>query len=409
MIPKPAINKPILLLALLGLMAFLYQVPYLFSGKAGDDFRIYYDAAVRFHGSKLALYDMASRGFDQYLYPPPCILLFSLLTLLPLKAAYYLFIAVIFSCFFIAMDVWRKIVDVEAFAKTSRLNNILLNVFLASSAMVIHNLVMGQVNVLVLLLCVLFVRLSSRQPFTAGAMLALAVWLKLYPVVMVFWAAGARDGRKSIVWGIISGIAIALLLLPVLPIGLYADFLHKLKEISSYTSAHIINQSLSAFLYRMNAGYEQFFNWPNVYFIPFWIKVTNLVAVVLSILFFAKAGMGKMTNEVRSAFFMVLIPVFSTLGWGHSFIFVAPLLFLCYRQCLISGTAPRRFKAILSATACLFLIPVHNTPVFLQRLPLFVQNFYYSRFLLLSLCFLIALVFCSRESAGLKSGSLTQN
>jgi hypothetical protein len=393
MTEKAAINKPILLLSILGLAFFLYQLPTLYSGDAAADFRIYYEAALRFRETPSALYDMEKPGFDQYLYPPPCILLFSVFSFLPLKAAYYLFISIVFVSFFWAMEIWRRIWETENGVKTSRINNALVSLFLACSAMMFHNLVMGQINILVLLLCVLFVRLMPSRPILAGIMLALAVWIKLYPVVLVIWAVRTLQGRKAIGWAFVAGIGVALLLLPVLPFQLYLDHLHKLKELSNYTSSHIINQSLPAFLYRMTAGSEQFFGWPNVYQIPGWVKTTNLLMFAAVIVFLATKRSRAFISATGSAFFMALIPVFSTIGWGHSFIFMAPLIFICCQHLLFSKELPKWLTAIFLGSAVLLLIPVHNAPGFLQKIPLSIQNLYYSRFLLLSLLFMAVMVF----------------
>ncbi|MCG2616841.1 DUF2029 domain-containing protein [Terrimonas sp. NA20] len=405
MTERAAINKPILLLSLLGLGFFLYQLPTLFSGDAAADFRIYYEAALRFRDTPSALYDMEKPGFDQYLYPPPCILLFSLFSLLPLKVAYGLFISVVFISFFLAMEIWRRIWESENAVKTSRINNALVSIFLACTAMMFHNLVMGQINVIVLLLCVLFVRLMPTRPVLAGIMLALAVWIKLYPVVLVFWAMRTRQGRIVIGWAFVAGLGIALLLLPVLPFQLYLDHLHKLRELSNYTSSHIINQSLPAFLYRMGAGNEQFFGWPNVYQIPGWVKTTNLAMFIVVIVFFATNRSRAFVGATGSAFFMALIPVFSTLGWGHSFIFMAPLLFICFQQLLFSRVFPKWLTAIYLVGAVLLLIPVHNAPGFLQKIPLSLQNLYYSRFLLMALLFMTVLVFHYYRNARLNQES----
>ena len=72
------------------------------------------------------------------------------------------------------------------------------------------NAVFGQVNTFVLACAVAFVSFAPLVPFAAGVVLALGIWLKVYPIVLV--AIGAWDRRtwRAVGWTMASAAVIVV-------------------------------------------------------------------------------------------------------------------------------------------------------------------------------------------------------
>jgi uncharacterized membrane protein len=366
---------------------------------AGTDFSIYYRAALDFREDPSLLYKAEAPGFDQYLYPPPSILLFSGFSLMPIQTAYMVFIGLMYVCLVASLLLARSLCR-DAGLGWTRWEFVAFAFLALASAPVYHNISLGQVNSLVLFLSLLYLFLLNRQkPVAAGIVLAIAIWIKLYPALLLL-AAFDRKNRKAVLSCAAAGILIPALLLPFVPFSLYEGFAGKFLQITKYTSGHIINQSFTAFLYRFGMSPERIFLWPNIFETTGWIKMLNLALLALLLLLtWVRRRPG--TSENRLLLGAVLLSasaVFSNLGWGHTYLLSLPLLmagFPLLRQSIRSSVLYYLFVLLISA---LYLIPVHNHPSLLDRLPFFVQNIYYSRLLWLTL-FLVIIVLISRKGS----------
>jgi uncharacterized membrane protein len=273
--------------------------------------------------------------------------------------------------------------------------------FLAlASAPVYHNISLGQVNSLVLLLSLLYLFLLNRQkPVAAGIVLAVAIWVKLYPALLLL-AAFDRKNRKAVLSCAAAGILIPLALLPFVPLSLYEGFMGKFLEITKYTSGHIINQSFTAFLFRFGMSPEKIFLWPNIFETTGWIKMLNLALLAL-LLLVAWVRRRPGTSENRLLLGAVLLSagaLFSNLGWGHTYLLSLPLLMAGFPLLRRSIRSSVLYYLLILGISALYLIPVHNHPSPLDRLPFLVQNLYYSRLLWLTL-FLVMVVLVSRKGS----------
>lgn len=366
---------------------------------AGTDFSIYYKAAADFGQDPSLLYKMNVPGFDQYLYPPPSILLFYGFSLMPLPTAYLVFIVLMYACLVAGLFVARSLCR-DAGLRWSLWEFTAFFFLALASAPAFHNIGLGQVNSLVLLLSLLFLYLLNRQrPVAAGIVLSIAIWIKLYPALLLL-AALNKKNRKAIISCAAMGVLIPVLFLPFIPLPLYEAFLAKFLEITKYTSGHIINQSLTAFLFRFGLPPERIFLWPNIFETTAWIKLLNLLllAALLVVSWLRFRADSARSRLLLGAILLSASALFSNLGWGHTYLLSLPLLMVSFpllRRMI--GNNILYYLVVLGISA-LYLIPVHNHPSPLDRLPFIVQNLYYSRLFWLTI-FLVLVALVSRKEA----------
>jgi alpha-1,2-mannosyltransferase len=362
----------------------------------GTDFSIYYRAAGLFGSDPSGLYMPPQAAWDQYLYPPPSILIFRFFHLFPERTSYLLFIGIMYGCLIAALLVGQSLYERDDShpyhgnlqAGSRRPGEAGYIIFALASAPVYHNIGLGQIECLVLLLSMLYLYFLKSRPLLAGILLAAAIWIKMYPVLLLFPAFFSREGRKTILTCLLGGIGIMVITLPFIPFHLYIDFSKKLEAVSQYTSSNIINQSVIAFGLRLIVPFRQAFEWPNIYQIPEWLKGINYALLGLILVL---AGVKTIKEKAISnpllpgAIMLSLGAAFSPLGWGHTFVFSLPLWILSMKK--IEKTVQKNIFSwgILLAMALLCLIPVYNHPRFLDSWPIPVQVVYYSRFLIITL------------------------
>lgn len=376
-----SITNPIFFLALAGIVLLFLQRSTLFPHETGTDFAIYNEAAHAFRNNPLALYNVQVEGFDQYLYPPPGIVLFVLLSYLPPPTAYVLLAALMAGCFVACIPLWKRLCNREHIT-FGKLEIGLMGIFFGCSAAFVHNMALGQINTLVLLLSILYLFFLPKKPFLAGIFLAAAIWIKVYPVLLCFGALGTAKGRKALLSCFLTGAAILVILLPFVPFSLYPDFIQKLSGVSQVVSTHVINQSFTALLQRFTLPIEKILGWPNIYPVLPWIKWVNYLALAATLGWIISR---RLNLAVSGALILALIPVFSTLGWGHTYIFALPVWLLAFHQLLIKGKQKVLNHLVLIVMGLLLLVPVHNAPGILQKFPFVLQNLYYSRMLFITL------------------------
>ncbi|HEY4287087.1 MAG TPA: glycosyltransferase family 87 protein [Puia sp.] len=369
------LKSPLTPIAVISFMFILFQwrTIALMPG-SGTDFSIYYHAAGSFDSPGAQLYSTKTTSFDQYLYPPPCILLFRFFHLFPERTAYLLFTLTMYACLIAALILALSLSKINP-AKT-----LPLLLFALASAPVYHQVSLGQINSLVLLLSLLYLHFLQKNSALSGALLALAIWIKLYPILLIIPAFLSPQGRRSILFCALSGLILPLLCLPWIPLHFYRDFANILSTLSQYTSAHIINQSFTAFYMRARLSFDQAFQWPNVYWVPAWLRVVNYLLLAFVILLAAIQTYRYRAFHLAGFLLLAASAVFSPLGWGHTFVLCLPLWILCLEKLDTSSRGSLPAYGLFIVTCLLLLIPVYNHPVFSDHWPAPLRALYYSRF-----------------------------
>jgi hypothetical protein len=384
--------RPLPLIAMISFLFILFQWRTIaHTPGPGTDFSIYYHAAGAFNNPSSTLYSSSTSSttsFDQYLYPPPCILIFRLFHLFPEKTSFLLFTVTMYICLIAALLIALSLSNI----RPDKIFPLLL--FALASAPVYHQLSLGQINSLVLLLSMLHLRLLQKNTVLSGILLAIAVWIKVYPILLAIPALLSFHGRKAILSSILAGIGLPLLCQPWIPLRLYADFARTLGSLSNYTSAHIINQSLTAFGIRARLPFERAFQWPNIYLVPAWLRFVNFILLLSTLLLATVKAWKQRSNQasfIPGFLLLAASAVFSPLGWGHTFVLCLPLWIVSLEKIESFSRTHLVGYGLFMLIAVLLLIPVYNHPAFMDHWPALIRTFYYSRFLFITLFLILFL------------------
>lgn len=361
-------------------------------GHIGSDFRIFHQTALRFSQTPLALYPGdAHVTLQGFLYPPPSILLFLPFSLVNVATGYALFVGLLYLCTAGALAMWLRVVGRAGLTSMTLTgaDHVALLVLGLAAGPVFAGAAAGQVDSIVLCLCVAYiVLLRSGRSAAAGAILAVGCWIKIYPALLLVYAL-RTPGRNRVAAGFaITGLAVPVLALPIVPAGLYvAYFLDLLPTLSGRTIVNIYNQSAAAFLTRLDVPIRESLQTFDAYPIRPAVRLGILVAALSSIaLLMRLARRPAGLDLVVVASLIAIIGPIAPLGWGHSYIYVLPLLVVALalalerRSVMLAGVVVAVFTAMS--------IPAYRRFTFLADAPSLVQNLVYSRYLLATLLLL---------------------
>lgn len=354
------------------------------------DFHYYYEAAIRFRADPAQLYRLSDDVIAGFAYPPPAILPFVALSHLPLGDALLLLTIASYAAIAIAIGLWIRylnqrglVVDWRTAAATG-----LIAVALGPTY---SNAIFGQVNAFVVLCTVAFITIGPRWPAVGGAALAMGVWLKIYPVLMIVIGLWNRSAWRRIGYAVAFALAVVMAL-PIVPWSTYQSYVSDVLPLRfDKTAVHISNQALVAFIARFAIAPERFLNWTGEQAITVGsaIRAFNWAfGVVVIALLWRRAGRGARVEAVDSAAgVMALAAVLAPLGWGHTFVLVLPLAILH----LVSLRDARPFHVVMvGCSVAAMMIPAGRRFWFIEQMPAWAQNVAYSRYLLATLV-LIAL------------------
>lgn len=361
------------------------------------DFHYYYDAALRFRADPAQLYRLSDDVIQGFAYPPPAILPFVALSHLPLGTALLVFSIVSYAAVVVSIVLWLRYLHARGIA----VNRGMVAIALIALALgpTYSNAIFGQVNTLVLLCGVMFVTLGPRWPALGGASLAMGVWLKIYPVVIVAIGLWNRSAWRRIVYAALFGAAAIIVALPLIPMQAYLAYVNDVLPLRfDKTAIHILNQSLVAFIERFAMPPERYVRWTGEQAIVVGAAVRAFnwaFGVAVIALLWRRAGRGARVEAVDGAAgVMALAAVIAPLGWGHTFVLVLPLLMLH----LASLRDARAWEAaIVAGCVVALMVPAGRRFGVIEPLSPWIQNLVYSRYLLAALV-LIALPPASASS-----------
>lgn len=219
----------------------------------GTDFHVFWQAGYDF-AHWLSLYSPLP-GARRFIYPPFAAQVFQVFGIFPLKTAAWLFYVASVGLIVVAAHLTRDIV--RQLHPTTRPGVVpLILSILVSAVFLLDNLAHVQVNLLILVLCLLGVRavISNREVAAAG-WLVTATAIKITPVFFLVWAM-IRGGRPTVVP--VAAFGALCVGLPFLQRGLaqstsdlmayYETFLHQFASGGVVTTFR--NQNLAAMIYR---------------------------------------------------------------------------------------------------------------------------------------------------------------
>jgi alpha-1,2-mannosyltransferase len=357
----------------------------MFQGQVLDwvDYFHYHKALGRFFANPHSLY-LASSKITQigFLYPPLSVLFFMPFYRLPMRYAYILCGAIIYATTAAAGYLVAKLYERtsgETLSADWKAAIIFISIGFTPT---MHNAIFGQVNSIVLLLCLGYIwMVLERMEFVAGLVLAAAIWLKLYPVLMLLLVLHDRRYWRSVP-GLVCGLALPPLFFSrYIPLFLYKQyFLEFLPEMSSRTILHAMNQSLPATLSRMHLGIAAYESWKAVKITFFDRQINNVFFAMLLLLLFKIRGTRGLVFEAAVC---GVIPWVIGLGWGYTYLMVLPLAVVTLLQALREERVWPSFAVMLAFSA--FIWPSYRPMPFQTRVPELLRVVFYSRYLLAGL------------------------
>jgi alpha-1,2-mannosyltransferase len=348
------------------------------------DFHYYYDAAQRFavHGGPLYL--MTDDVIAGFAYPPPAIVPFLWLSKWPLGTALLAFTIASYLVLFASLQQW--IAHLKRHGMTvDRKSTIAIMLIAFAIGPTYMNAVFGQVNAFVLATAVAFVCLAPTNVFEAAVLLALGIWLKVYPIVLSAIALWDRTTWRALAWAAAALAAIGLLTMMIVPYGNFELFVREvLPARADKTAIHIVNQSLVAFLERFRHAPEFFLNWTGheAVTVSRWLRIFNAGFAALAVAFL---WIRPRSGALKAACLVALIAVIAPLGWGHTYVMVLPLI--VYQLIAIKDAPP---SAAVGICVCVlaFMVPAgRHLPI--DRAPDWLENVVYSRYLIATIALML--------------------
>lgn len=354
------------------------------------DFHFYYDAALRFRADPSQLYRLSDDAISGFAYPPPAILPFVALSRLSLGTALLLFTVASYAALIASIVLWMRYLSWRGIAVNRRVA-LAAGLIAVALGPTYSNAIFGQVNAFVVLCTVVFVTLGSRWPGVGGAFLAMGVWLKIYPVLMSAIGVWNRSAWRRIAYAAAFGVAVVIVLLPLVPLATYETYFNEvLPRRFDKTAIHILNQSLVAFIERFAMPPEQYVRWTGEQAVTVSgaVRAFNWAfGVAVLALLWRRASHGPRVEAVDSAAaVMALAAVIAPLGWGHTFVLVLPLLMLHLAS--LRDARPWHV-AIVAACVMAMMVPAARRFSGVEQLSPWVQNFFYSRYLLAALVLIV--------------------
>lgn len=370
---------------------------YIQTGMTGD-FIVYYNAASALL-QDLPVYDREIVSPNGFLYPPVSLALFVIFTPFSLEAAYAMFMFVIYGA--AGLGAWLFIRHLErlqnhALPNLMRISCIVLCLGLAPTY---QNVVSGQVNTFVLLLCILFLYLIDRNPISAGLLLGVAAWIKVYPAYLGLLVLSDRQFRKALIGLGYVFFGAPILLMWFIPLNLYWNyFLYVLPKISGIGTVNIFNQSVVAALHRLIRPLPESFEWE--------LYTLSLLGRTVSSALFLIAGatiLVWLRRDVKGrsvtafAALLAIIPMSISMGWGYTYVLIIPLLLIMILQASQRGVWRKLTILFIASGYC---IPSYSKIQAVNVLPELLAQLFYCRYALGSLIMVIMALFVCDVKAG---------
>lgn len=305
------------LVSLILFIHLLYSLLSLMEESNLNDFQVYYQAA------KISLSENPYKKeyFSPYNYPPTATLFLLPLTLLPYKLAEFLWLMLsFFSLLFSVFLTFNLFFKRTSFVLKFFVSTLLLRTFPAR-----FTLVLGQINLIILLLLVLsFHFYQKKRKILAGFFLGFAGAIKLTPLLLLLFYFLKKE-KKTVIASLLTFLSSNLLAFIIFgPQQLLYFFkeilplLLKQADSRGMTTTNI-NQSLEVFLFRLSLTgiFGNLIKWFFVFF--------SLFLVARKIIFKNQPLENFKSFSALLLVTTVFIPGFA---WQHHFVFLFPALLI---------------------------------------------------------------------------------
>ncbi|EJU11674.1 mannosyltransferase [Sphingomonas sp. LH128] len=364
----PARWLPLGLIALSGLLIAHHVMEFVAvlregAGKAALtlDFRTYMCGAANLSTP----YDICHNGefVSGFVYPPPSLVYFNLLSRLPIDTAFLIHTALCLTV--LAMAAWMAV----RLAGGPRLAIAAALLGALAIAPIGTSLAAGQVNILLMGAAVAGMYCAARgRASGAGIAIALGFWLKIYPGLVPALFLTPRKWRAALAT-VIASAAIALLGLLWAAPGLYAQyFLELLPHAQGYTMPGVA-QSLAGIATHIEAGGGQ----PVLHFVPIPQTIQLASKALLAFGILAAMAHQAITRESRPLDSLNLLLCASLVAapnaWGYHYALIFPVILAAVAQTL-GNPNPLRTPMVLACWMALVIPAWTDPPHLLAQYPI---------------------------------------
>lgn len=316
------------------------------------DFRTYMCGAA----SLSTPYDICHNGeyVSGFVYPPPSLIYFHLLSRLPIDSAFVVHTLLCLAV--VAMASWMVLRLVDA-PRTVAVTALLAALAIAPIG---TSLAAGQVNILLMGAAVAGVWFAAAgKPGRAGIAIALGFWLKIYPGLVPALFLTGRKWRAAAATVIASAVIAVIGLLWAAP-GLYLQyFLELLPHAQGYTMPGVA-QSLAGIAAHVDAGGGQ----PVLHFVPIPPTIQMASKLLLACGILAAMAHQHATRETRPLDSLDLLLCASLLAapnaWGYHYALIFPAILAALARTLAKPTWPR--TALVLACWLALVVPAWTDP-----------------------------------------------
>ncbi|HSW96490.1 MAG TPA: glycosyltransferase family 87 protein [Candidatus Saccharimonadales bacterium] len=327
-------------------LSFIIFLKPLMSNYYPDFSSYYYGARTVLHGGNPYL--GGKNFFGSFLYPPFALLVFLPFTFISFFIAEKVFVVLSLLCLFLAIILLFKLFKISVLSTVSLfLLTLVFNFFPEK-----FTLGMGQINNVVLLLMSLFVYFYiKKREYLAGIVLALAIMLKLSPVILIFFLL--IDKRWKLL--IATCVALAIMILSIAIFINPANNIYFLKtalpELLASWKGDYYNQALSGFLQRAV---------PNI-FIRQFSRIFLGILLLLTSLFSIWKYHSKNDNSrlLSLSILMTISLIINSFSWQHHFVWLLIPYLITLMQVKKTHLSIR-FYLLLSISFFLVAINVKN-------------------------------------------------
>jgi hypothetical protein len=321
------------------------------------------------HENWAVVYTLTDIPIWPFLYPPPSLLFFRLLNSFSYETAKILFLLLnhLLVLAFIVLFI-RRILRVPLAAPLG----VLLAAYILNFRPIFETLRHGQVNLIVLLLVCLtwYFLQKERHPAFVALPLALAILLKVYPVLLIVYFL--IQGRYRIfLWNLGFLVLFSALTMPFLPVGIWTDWQTYVASggygvpLRGIDPAMIANQSINGFTSRFFLGRGEvlqpvFHSLLGARWVPFFLSgAVGLVSLVVASPF-ARKRRGRDAQNQEIALFLLTISLAAPIVWEHQLVGILPAILIAFCNVISSPRLAyaRLLLVLLLAGLLAFLKPL---------------------------------------------------
>lgn len=326
------------------------------------DFRTYMCGAANLRTP----YDICHNGeaVSGFVYPPPSLLYFNLLSRLPIDAAFLIHTALCIAV--LAMAAWMVLRMLEAppLAKGAALLGALAIAPIGTS------IAAGQVNILLMGAAVAGMAFAaSGRPARAGIAIALGFWLKIYPGLVPALFLTPHKWRAALATVIASAVIAVLGLAWAAPELYRQYFLDLLPHAQGFTMPGVAH-SLAGIATHIGIGGGQ----PVQHFVPIPAPVQLASKVLLALGILTAMAHGLATREARPLDSLNLLLCASLVAapnaWGYHYALIFPVILAALVHTLRQPD-PVRTPLVLACWLALVIPAWTDPPHLLGQYPLF--------------------------------------